>query len=583
MQKAVVAICLIVLHFSAELNAGDKISDVRVLIDVSGSMKKTDPSNLRVPAVKLLNGLIPNGSKAGIWTFGRYVNMTVKWGAVNDQWRKRADLGAEKIHSNALLTNIESALKRASKGWEKADIKTHRHLILLTDGQVDISKDTAKNALSRQHILDKSLKKLTKNGVKVHAIALSKDTDEVLLKRLALETNGSFEIAETAARLQKIFFKMFERAVQPDTVSLQNNQFTIDSEISEMTLLVFRIPGSKPTRLFTPRKSSISAERPGNSTWRSDSGYDLITVKKPSTGVWSIDADIDPDSRVMVVTNLKLDVSGLPVYVTPNEKLKLSTALFNKGKQISKNSFLRFVDFKLLHQDLDGKKNELPLKHSKVRKEKGQYQYLFEQGLTEGEHSIMVSADSRTFSRNKRIDLSVQWPVKVKINPDGEPGNYALSIAAREEYLKPKSLQVAAMLEAPDKSSKALIMKKKSAGWLSKIATTEDGVYQALIKVEAETQTGKMVKYDLGGFSMVGVKRQAKGSEASEVTEVRPSGQTETTPEIAEIEPVVDDSSPDWVLTSIIVGVSNLLMIALGLGIILYIRRQKATTELTVE
>lgn len=52
--------------------------DFRVVIDVSGSMKQTGPQNLRVPALKLINGLIPTGSRAGVWTFGRYVNMAVK-------------------------------------------------------------------------------------------------------------------------------------------------------------------------------------------------------------------------------------------------------------------------------------------------------------------------------------------------------------------------------------------------------------------------------------------------------------------------------------------------------------------------
>ncbi len=117
--------------------------DFRVVIDVSGSMKETDPQNLRVPALKLINGLIPSGSRAGVWTFGKYVDMAVKWGKVNDSWRSQADLGAEKIHSNALLTNIESALARARVGWDRADGKTRRILLLLTDGKVDVSRDPA--------------------------------------------------------------------------------------------------------------------------------------------------------------------------------------------------------------------------------------------------------------------------------------------------------------------------------------------------------------------------------------------------------------------------------------------------------
>ncbi|MDO7555449.1 MAG: hypothetical protein MUR16_04995, partial [Oceanospirillaceae bacterium] len=43
--------------------------DIRVLIDVSGSMKDTDPNKLRIPALQVLTQLLPAGSKAGIWQF----------------------------------------------------------------------------------------------------------------------------------------------------------------------------------------------------------------------------------------------------------------------------------------------------------------------------------------------------------------------------------------------------------------------------------------------------------------------------------------------------------------------------------
>ena len=35
----------------------EPVSDVRILIDVSGSMKKNDPNNLRAPALRLVIGL----------------------------------------------------------------------------------------------------------------------------------------------------------------------------------------------------------------------------------------------------------------------------------------------------------------------------------------------------------------------------------------------------------------------------------------------------------------------------------------------------------------------------------------------
>ena len=44
--------------------------DVRILIDISGSMKQSDPTNLRAPALELIVQLLPPGSKAGVWLFG---------------------------------------------------------------------------------------------------------------------------------------------------------------------------------------------------------------------------------------------------------------------------------------------------------------------------------------------------------------------------------------------------------------------------------------------------------------------------------------------------------------------------------
>ncbi len=47
--------------------------DLRLLIDVSGSMKESDPDNLRAPALELIVRLLPEGARAGVWTFGESV------------------------------------------------------------------------------------------------------------------------------------------------------------------------------------------------------------------------------------------------------------------------------------------------------------------------------------------------------------------------------------------------------------------------------------------------------------------------------------------------------------------------------
>lgn len=571
--QSFIVICA--LGVSTSLSAAILKDDIRIVIDVSGSMKKTDPSNLRVSAMKLLNGLIPEGSKAGVWTFGRYVNMTVKWGKVDKAWRKRADIGAEEIHSNALFTNIESALERATKDWKEKDPSTRRNLILLTDGQVDVSKDTARNLKSRQSILEHSIKRLQKAGVQVQAIALSKDADEVLLKRLALETDGSYEIAHNAIELQKIFFKMFERSTSPDSISISDNQFKVDSSVKEMTLLVFRKPGSKATIIFPPDSNRISARRKGNSIWRSDEGYDLITIKKPAKGVWNIDADLDPDNRLMVVTDLRLDLTGLPVYVSPGQSLNLSAALYNKDKQISKNSFLRFVEFKLNHTNGEGVSTEVKLKHSKDRRRKGQYVYDFAEGLEEGNHSLLVTADSQTFNRSKHIDIKVQWPVKVSIKPADKPGNYSFTVEAREEYLKPESLQPTVFLESPAGQREALQLENMNNLWSGLVKTKLDGVYRAQLSIKARDRNDQVVELDLGKFSMVGVYRQPETA-----VDDAESESTELGSNSAASVPV---AGIDWVTTSIIIGVSNLVIALLVGGVFMMIRRKSVTEDILLE
>jgi uncharacterized protein (TIGR03503 family) len=540
-----------------QLLAAEPRYDFRILIDVSGSMKQSDPQNLRVPALKLMNGLIPTGSRAGVWNFGRYVDMSVKWGVVNDAWRKQADLGADSIHSNALFTNIESALARASVGWNKPDAKTSRILLMLTDGKVDVSKDSAKNEQSRARVLSKSLVALKQAGAQVHTIALSQGTDEVLLKQLALETGGSFAVAQSAAELQKVFFKMFERASEPDTVELKGREFPIDSSIKEMTLLLFRQAGSAPALLIPPDSPAISAQKPRGSRWRSDQGYDLITVKNPQAGNWRIDAEMDPDNRLMVVTDLKLQVGGVPAYSTPREALEVVAELFNRDKKISRNSFLRFVDFQFSHIDVEGNEVTHVMKHTGVREDKGQYLYPLAQKLAEGMHRFVVSADSRTFNRSKRFDMQVQWPVEVKVEALQAPGIYEIKLRAREEYLKPDGLVAEVDIEAADGTRDSLALDFWAGWWRAEIETNQAGLYRAHVKVSAQSHANEIQEIDLGTFSMLGVYRAPPVTEA-EVVEAE---------QVEIVEQEVESDAINWVLVGgVIVAINLFLLLLLVLG-----------------
>lgn len=576
--------CGLVLVFLSVSAKAARIDDIRILIDVSGSMVNTDPGNLRVPALRMLNGLIPTDSRAGVWTFGRYVNMEVKWGTVDDGWRKQADAGANKIHSRGQFTNIERALIRATTGWDKPDENTRRNIILLTDGKVDISKDYQKNALSKSTILNKTVPQLIKNGIKVHAIALSNESDEELLKRIALKTSGSFEIAHSAEDLQRIFLRMFERAAKPDTVPLKGNKFSIDKSIREMTLLVFR-KGDREVRLIQPDGKQHAREKHGKQVrWRNDLGYDLITVTTPMAGEWSLDADVDESNRVMIVTDLKLAVDELPAYSTPDQNINLKVELHNSNEKISKNSFLKFVKFNIKHTH-NGKTEELPLqlKSSREIRDKGIYLQRITAPLEEGSHEIIVSADARTFNRNKRFSIEVQWPVIVDTEKTAVPGEYSLHIRARPEYMQEGSLQPDVKLQLPDGQLKPVQMQDQNFQWAGDIkANQQNGLHLLQIGIKGKSVDGKDISHQLNGYSVLGVKQvnpheptplpsspnEKEGLAEPAVSEVRQSDENQN-----------DDTDSGLMQFLIIFGLINGLLVLVSVGGYLYLRNNRQQLE----
>lgn len=445
----------------------EPVSDVRVIIDVSGSMKKNDPHNLRSPAIRMLVGLMPEKAKSGIWTFGKYVNMQVKHGTVTPSWKKLAMLESKKIHSRGLYTNIEDALKKTSRGWEKPNRKEYRHLILLTDGMVDVSKDPKQNEASRKRVLNSILPKLKMAGVKIHTIALSSNADKKLMSGLSGATDGWHEAVDNAADLQRAFLRIFEKSTNVDTIPLDNNSFSIDESIKDMTVLIFRKPGSSETKLVTPDKKTWSSKsHPKNVSWHQDTGYDLISSRSPEVGKWLINAAIDPDNRVMVVTNLKLATGKLPNNIMYGDTLNLTAKLIQEGKTVTQKRMLNLVRFKVLKHmkvekgeaDDNQAMSQTPMLDDGSAADRlagdGVYTVAFNTDQSSGNVSLTIQAKSPAFEREVRHIIKIHdTPADLNISQQTD-GKFKLDVVPRMELLIPHTVSVQVRL--PDGSKKTL-------------------------------------------------------------------------------------------------------------------------------
>ena len=426
-------------------------SDVRILIDVSGSMKQNDPENLRRPALRLLTGLLNDDNNAGIWTFGRYVNMLVPPARVDSDWKARAQKASTAINSYGLFTNIEGALRDATWDWMSED-RHQRSLILLTDGLVDVADDDRLDRASRERILDEILPQMQAAGIHIHTIALSDQADNALLEQMSRSTQGSFTKTPTAAELERVFLHLFEASTQADTLPLKDNTIQVDGSISEMTLLVFHHADAKPTRIKLPNGVVISQkDKPEHIKWYDEQNYDLVTIQRPIAGTWHIEAETDPDNRVVVVTDLKLETDPLPTNLSVDDNRKIDIRLSERGNTVVNKDFLHFLKVSATQFDKYGNQEQTWTlldngMHEDRRENDGIYTLSLATPLYAGRHEVVIDVDGTTFTRQQRLSFEAfTEPVITAIETNIEGA--LLYISPIDGLIDTDSMQVSARVD----------------------------------------------------------------------------------------------------------------------------------------
>lgn len=509
---------LITLGAPISVLAAQKSSDIRVLIDVSGSMKKNDPQNLRLPALRLLIALLPQDTTAAVWNFGTNAVPLVPLGLANDKWKKNALLASKKIHSRDFYTNIGLALEAASSDWGKKPSKLNqRSIILLTDGMIDIGKDTAKNTQERKRILQKMLPEIVKTGANIHTIALSKNADHDFLKELSTKTDGGYEQTDTAAQLERIFLRLFEKTTQPDTVPLVDNKFVVDESIHELTLLVFKVKNARPTEVIEPdQKKYTQKKAPSYVKWLSEKNYDLITITRPKTGDWSINAQTDPDNRVLVVTNLQIQTNHIPNNLFLGENLNISLFMSNNNNKITDDNFLQFISMTAMQKDPDAheikNKKRWFLHDNGLQGDTKAHDGLFDvqvrNTLTLGKNQFVFRASTDTLQREINHSVIVHdiqlLNTRVEQLQKNNINYHQILVSPNIEFINPSTLHMNASLVSGEDlldndSGKAISLEQVNPNVLEwsyeSESLTPEKDYHLIIHMQTTTRSGRPIDY----------------------------------------------------------------------------------------
>ncbi|OGW24121.1 MAG: hypothetical protein A2X55_10455 [Nitrospirae bacterium GWB2_47_37] len=384
--------------------------DIIILMDSSGSMKKTDPQSYRKPAARLFISLLGADDNVGVISFGDSAKVLAHLTQNTKKNQGRLFNAVNSVTSKEFSTNITDAVK---KGVEEIKSSSrNKVLILMSDGKLALGSKEKDDAAFAE--LSGLLPGLAKAGIKLYSIAFTELSDAKLLEDMAKATGGFFRLAKEDKDLHIIFASIFEKMKSPDTVPIEGDSFTIDKDINEAILLISKTPGTSTTLIDPSKKKHGPAKYGKNMQWYETKTFDMITIKEPATGAWRVKLSTKEGNKVFVITNLSLKSSFDKGFVNKGDSIKIDAWLEKEGGVLAEKAVLDQVSFAAEITTPDGKSTKLELKNGA---KDGRYSVVFAVGSA-GEHALKIAAESKTFKREKVIQFkSVEPPPQKAAQP----------------------------------------------------------------------------------------------------------------------------------------------------------------------
>ncbi|TDX28450.1 uncharacterized protein (TIGR03503 family) [Modicisalibacter xianhensis] len=420
MRSLIAAIVVSLLAWAGQGWAQER-PDVRLLVDVSGSMKQNDPNRLSGSGLELLVSLMPSGVSSGLWTFGSDVSNILPTTQVDPAWRQRALALKPALIDYQQYTDIEQAIRTVANARPASG---ERHLILLTDGVVDVpaprGDKRAADAASRRRLLEELAPELAEQGVVIHTIAFSPGVDLSLVEQLSTMTGGLVTVAENPEALLRAFLDVLDRIFPVDQVPLQENRFTIDDRVDSFSALLFHEPGESGLTLIGPGGQRYSAEdHPESIQWQAQDRFDVITVTSPEAGEWRIEGEIGGDSRINIDSSLTLRTRELPTTLYQGFQTPIEAWMESRGTPLTEEQAVGLEIVAELRTTNGDVIEAVPL-----QRENGHYQGTLPSLETLGNARLSVTAEGEGYIRQLHQAVNILPAIEARL--DEEAGRVIL-------------------------------------------------------------------------------------------------------------------------------------------------------------
>lgn len=303
-----------------------------LIVDTSGSMKKTDPLMIRRSAVQLFVSLLDAQDTVAITGFDDDARVLAAPVSVDAAGRRRLLAAAGRITSAGAHTNLRAALEEGLALLQRIpDRGERRMLILLTDGVMD-SGDPTRDAAYTAELRGAFAARCRDRRVKVHTLAFTEASDRGLLAAVAAATGGNSEMAETDADLPPVFARLFEEVKQPESLPVRDSAFDVDPSVQRFTVYLQK-RGDGQAELHTPGGVRQTAARhEARTDWLETPQFAVATVAQPEPGTWRATAGAPGAERVFVAAETRLLVDVSPVRVAAGDPVRVETRFERDGR-----------------------------------------------------------------------------------------------------------------------------------------------------------------------------------------------------------------------------------------------------------
>lgn len=538
---------LMLLALSLPAGPARAALDVRLLLDISDSMDQTDPEGLRGDALAALIDLLPDGSRAGVWSFGEEVNRLIAPATVTELWRVQAKARTAAQPAVGLFSVIDRAIEAAS--WDLAEPASGpRHLILLTDGDLEVAADPAVNRAAERRLLEDTLPALAAQGIRVHTLALTAAANASLLRRMAQLTGGRHVDVGAPAALTEAMAALYgaiggtdelpapragggSARAAPRLVAAQQaaarvvaaaapapavadahlskgpskepgaaavREFRVDSGVESITVIAF-MPPTQPSlqalQLTDPTGARFDrAQIPPGSRWHVGRNHEVLTLAQPRTGRWQLSGA--ENARVFVHGDLLLRLANAPTELAPAALHRLVAVLIDRrsGAPVEP-AFARLLRWRAAI-DSESKRPKAAVEVDPD----GTVNVLLSDldAITEG--TLRVTVTGRTFDRSLQHAFRVTHPLRAELQPpqvEGAGGG-RLWVTVDQAGLDLRSVKLVAALRQPPAAPRYLPLNPEPGGLWSLTLAEGAGARELKIDVQGDYYDGGSFAYQAG-------------------------------------------------------------------------------------